>query len=130
MHDKMLPFRRELRINQTKEEKKLWAALRAKQFDGLKFRRQEQIGRFIVDFVCYDKKLVIELDGSQHLDEKEKDLVRDEWLNSQGFTVRRFWNNEVRNNFSGVLALIKEYCDKNPSNPPLTPPIKGGELKE
>jgi very-short-patch-repair endonuclease len=93
--------------------------------EGIKFRRQEPIGNYIVDFVAYDKRIVIELDGGQHAEEeKEKDRRRDEWLNSQGFRVMRFWNNEVLENLEGVLEAIRDNCLRHP---PLTPPIKGGE---
>ena len=92
----------------------------------MKFRRQEPIGNFIVDFVAFEKRLIIEIDGGQHADENEKDndLQRDEWLKSQGFRVLRFWNNEVLQNLEGVLETIRDNCLRHP---PLTPPIKGGE---
>ncbi|BDP43163.1 hypothetical protein DAETH_31320 [Deinococcus aetherius] len=73
---------------------------------GVSFRRQEPIGRYVVDFVCYPARLVIELDGSQHLN-SEADRVRDEALNADGFQVLRFWNNEVRANLEGVLERIR-----------------------
>lgn len=124
MKNNLLFLRRELRRNQTQVEKKLWRHLRSKQFEGLKFRRQEQIGQYIVDFVCYKEKLIIELDGSQHNDAHEKDEIRDNWFKSQGFRVLRFWNNEVMINIEGVLTVIRESCT---NHPPLAPPIKGGE---
>ena len=101
---------RDLRKSLTDAEQLLWRYLRAKQLDGLKFRRQEQIGRFIVDFVCYEKLLVIEADGGQHLTEWEKDQERTKWLNSQGFCVLRFWNNEILSNIEGVLDVIRDHC--------------------
>jgi len=96
----------------------LWRHLRRKQLHGLKFRRQEQIGRFIADFVCYEHALIIEADGGQHAVEKEKDLKRTAWLNSQGFTVLRFWNNEILSNTEGVLEVIFKAC-----TPPLSDPL-------
>ncbi len=93
---------------------------------GLKFRRQQPIGNYIVDFVCFENKLIIELDGSQHIDDKDKDNERDGWLNSQGFTVIRYWNNDVISNINGVLEHLVEVCA---TLPPLAPPIKGGGLK-
>lgn len=113
---------RTLRRDMTNAEILLWRHLRAKQFHGLKFRRQEQIGRFIADFVCYETKVVIEADGSHHATEKLKDSERTEWLNSQGFTVLRFWNNEILTNISGVLEMIRSAC--NPPTPTL--PHNGG----
>lgn len=101
---------KELRRNSTGAERLLWRHLKAKQLDGLKFRRQEQIGRFIADFVCYEKSVIVEADGGQHAQEKEKDAERTCWLNSQGFTVLRFWNNEIMTNISGVLETIRLHC--------------------
>lgn len=101
---------RELRRNSTDAERLLWRHLKAKQLEGLKFRRQEQIGRFIADFVCYEKGLIVEADGGQHALEKEKDEERTQWLNSQGFTVLRFWNHEILTNIDGVLETIWTQC--------------------
>jgi very-short-patch-repair endonuclease len=103
-----------LRKNLTDSERKLWKYLRAKQFAGLKFRKQEPIGNYIVDFVCYEKRLVIEVDGGQHSQEKYKDGVRDGWLREQGFKVLRFWDNEVLTNIVGVLDLIRESATPSP----------------
>lgn len=103
---------KELRRNSTDAERLLWCHLRAKQLGGLKFRRQEQIGRFIADFVCYEKSLIVEADGGQHAQEREKDEERTTWLNSQGFTVLRFWNNEIMTNITGVLETIRMHCSK------------------
>ena len=112
-----------LRISQTDTEKLIWRHLRAKQMEGLKFRRQQPIGNYVVDFICLEKSLVIEADGGQHAD-NTKDEERDVWLTSEGFKVLRFWNNEVLTNMEGVLEVIRDKCL---SHPPLTPPIKGGE---
>ncbi len=101
---------RELRKTSTDTERLLWHHLRAKQLEGLKFRRQEQIGRFIVDFVCYEKSLIVEADGGQHAVEVEKDEERMLWLNSQGFHVLRFWNHEILTNIDGVLEVIRDHC--------------------
>lgn len=101
---------RKLRRESTEAERLLWGYLRRKSLFGLKFRRQEQIGDYIVDFVCYEKKLIVELDGGHHSQDetKRKDEKRQLWLNSQGFIVIRFWNNEVMRNIEGVLKTIKE----------------------
>ncbi len=88
---------RELRRNMTDAEKRLWRELRLRQFDAHKFRRQFPLGPYIVDFVCLDARLVIEVDGGQHLDSPE-DRRRDAWLATQGFRVLRFWNTTVRLN--------------------------------
>ena len=111
---------KELRRNSTDAERLLWRHLKAKQFEGHKFRRQEQIGRFIVDFVCYEKKIIVEADGSQHAMEKEKDEERTEWLNSQGFMVLRFWNHEILTNIEGVLGVVKNRCLETPLSPALS----------
>ncbi|MGE5842753.1 MAG: endonuclease domain-containing protein [Deltaproteobacteria bacterium] len=87
-----------LRKRSTEAEKMLWNSLRAKQLDGHKFRRQDPVGRFIVDFVCYEKNLVIEVDGGQHAAQKQGDEERDNWLASQGFSVLRFWDTEILEN--------------------------------
>jgi len=117
---------RNLRKRFTDAEKLLWRYLRAKQVEGFKFRRQQPIGNYIVDFVCFEKGVVIEVDGGQHAVEREKDKERDKWLKGQDLKVLRFWNNEVLTNTGGVLEVIREQCL---SHPPLTPPIKGGEEK-
>jgi very-short-patch-repair endonuclease len=97
---------RKLRKNLTEEEKKLWYHLRLRNL-GVKFRRQVPIGKYIVDFACLNRKLIIEIDGGQHLENK-KDSIRDDWLESKGFKVLRFWNNEVFENIESVLEKIKE----------------------
>jgi very-short-patch-repair endonuclease len=124
--DRIANISRVLRNRATETENRLWYHLKGKQLEGVKFRRQEPIGNYIVDFVAYEKRLVIEIDGGQHAeeDEKEQDRRRDEWLCSQGFRVLRFWNNEVWQNLEGVLEIIRANCLRHP---PLTPPIKGGE---
>lgn len=100
---------RKLRKEATEAERLLWSYLRRKSLFGLKFRRQEQIGDYIVDFVCYEKKLIIELDGGHHNQDetKENDFKRQKWLESQKFQVIRFWNSEVLKNINGVLQVIK-----------------------
>jgi len=77
-----------------------------------------------VDFVCFEKNIVVEVDGGQHATEIVKDKERDKWLKGQGFKVLRFWNNEVLINIDGVLEVIKKNCL---FHPPPTPPIEGGE---
>ncbi len=103
----LLHLARTLRSNPTDAEKKLWHHLRQRQFHGLKFRRQQEIDRFIADFVCFEKRLIIELDGGQHNQNAEHDQQRTEILKSKGFIVLRFWNNDVLNNIDGVLQEIE-----------------------
>jgi very-short-patch-repair endonuclease len=100
---------RRLRKESTEAERLLWSHLRRKSLFGLKFRRQEQIGDYIVDFVCYEIGLIIELDGGHHNQDetKENDLRRQNWLESQKFKVIRFWNSEVIKNNNGILQVIK-----------------------
>ena len=118
---------KKLRKNSTDAENLLWYHLQRKNLEGLKFRRQEPIGRYIVDFVCFERKIMIEVDGGQHFDDKNKDKERDAHLGIDGFKVLRFWNNEVLQNINGVLEVIRENCINHLNHPPLTPPIKGGE---
>jgi very-short-patch-repair endonuclease len=98
---------RKLRINQTDAETKLWNRIRNRQIDGHKFVRQQPIGRYICDFVCREKLVVIEVDGGQHA-ESTRDEVRDGYLRQQGYRVMRFWNNDVLSNIDGVLSAINE----------------------
>lgn len=96
----------ELRKNPTEAERKLWAHLRLRQLGGYKFRRQHPIGPYIADFICIERKLIIEVDGGQHDDNKFYDSKRDKWLENKGFRVLRFWNNEVSTYIETVLAVI------------------------
>ena len=101
---------RKLRQNMTDAEGKLWTQLRDRRFENLKFRRQQPIGRYIVDFMCIEKKLIIEVDGGQHAIDKNEDTQRDRWLEEQGFTVMRFWNHDVLVNLKGVMEKIYDFC--------------------
>ena len=97
---------RSLRLNQTDVEHLLWQKLRNKQILNFKFRRQFPIDPFIVDFSCLELKLIIELDGSQHFEQAQNDNERSFYLSQRGFTVIRFWNNDVINNTEGGLEKI------------------------
>ena len=97
---------RSLRKKQTRAEELLWRKLRARQLEDAKFRRQVPIGKYIVDFVSFDKKLVIELDGGQHAGDI-RDVARDAWLRGRGYNVLRFWDNEVFQNLEGILEVIR-----------------------
>ena len=112
MAPKLTHFAKRLRKNCTKAEGLLWSRLRAKQMHGIKFRRQQPIESYIVDFVSFEKRIVIELDGGQHAVDKEKDKQRDKFLTKNGFRVLRFWDNEVFNNIDGVLEVIMRECLK------------------
>ena len=116
---KMNLIARKLRSRLTDAEKKLWQHIRYRQMMGFKFRRQAPIGRYIVDFVCYEQRLVIELDGGQHAVSQQYDHSRSEWLRSQGFRVIRFWNNDVMNNIEGIKEVIALYLvTPHPGLPP------------
>ena len=99
-------FQKELRSNQTTAETRLWYYLRARRFEDFKFRRQQIIENYIVDFVCFEKNLIIELDGSQHFDQIEYDSERTRVLAERGFKVLRFWNNDVLQDAGTVLEAI------------------------
>jgi very-short-patch-repair endonuclease len=105
-----------LRSNMTDAERRLWYFLRAHRFNGTKFKRQAVIGKYIVDFVCFEKHLVIEVDGGQHAD-NETDRRRTRWLEDQGFRVLRFWNNEVLQNTVGVPDSIMVAIERTPRQP-------------
>lgn len=98
-----------LRTNQTDFENILWQRIRAKRLNGIKFRRQVPIGKYIVDFVALGRKLVIELDGSQHLDNQKYDNQRTEYLKEKGYKVLRIYNNDISDNIDSVLNFI---CDE------------------
>ncbi len=108
MKSNLTSIARKLRKKATEAEKQLWQKLRAKQLTGYKFRRQQPIGSCIVDFVNFEKKIIIELDGSQHSVNRDKDIQRDAWFRLEGFQVLRFWNNEVFENMEGVLESIRK----------------------
>ncbi len=97
---------RHLRSEPTRAERKMWSKLRDRRFLGLKFKRQAPIGQFVVDFVCLDAKLIIEVDGGQHSERLAADMKRTRTLESMGYLVMRFWNNDVLTNIEGVLELI------------------------
>jgi very-short-patch-repair endonuclease len=96
----------ELRADTTPAEAKLWAYLRILREDGIRFRRQHAIGTYIADFCSPQRKIIIELDGSQHLDQEAYDAERTAFLEAKGFRVLRFWNRDVLNDIEGVLRAI------------------------
>jgi very-short-patch-repair endonuclease len=115
---------RKLRSNLTDAENYLWRHLRFRQIAGHKFRRQRPLGPYIVDFVCLEKKLVVEVDGGQHAENQTSDVERDMWLRSQGYEVLRFWNDEVLTKIDGVKEVILQNLNVPP---PLSSPESGEE---
>jgi very-short-patch-repair endonuclease len=109
---------RQLRKNLTHAEKALWSKLRFKQLDGHRFRRQIPIGPYIIDFACLASRLLIELDGGQHADTVDADQKRTRWLETRGYRVLRFWNNDVLDNSDGVLETIRMHLTPHPNPPP------------
>ena len=103
-------FARSLRQKQTDAKILLWAKLREIRLSGIKFRRQHSIGEYVVDFICIQSNLIVEVDGSQHSGERNQvyDSKRTVWLEQQGFRVLRFWDNDVLNNIEGVTGQIFE----------------------
>src|SRR4030043_1769671 len=98
-----------LRARPTEAETVLWYKLCNRQLEGAKFRRQQQIGEYIVDFVCFEKRVVVEIDGGQHneIPNKKRDRQRTRLLEQKGYRVLRFWNNDVQQNTDGVLEYIR-----------------------
>jgi len=99
---------RALRGNQTDAEQALWQRLRNKQLDGFRFRRQVPVGHYIADFVCHGERVIVEVDGGQHVEQKQYDAARTAFLEAEGYRVRRFWNNDVFGNIEGVLERVRE----------------------
>jgi very-short-patch-repair endonuclease len=112
MSTSLTNYAKRLRKNSTRAEAILWNKLKARQMEGIKFRRQQPIDNFIVDFVSFEKRIVIELDGGQHKLDKNKDSERDRMLTESGFKVLRFWNNEIFENLNGVLEVIRQLCNR------------------
>jgi very-short-patch-repair endonuclease len=109
---------RNLRNNTTDVERILWQHLRNRQIEGVKFRRQQPVEAYIVDFVSFEKKILIELDGGQHAEKHAQDDKRDACLQANGFMVLRFWNNEVLENLEGVLEKIRRVCEEGTTPTP------------
>ena len=119
-------FAKHLRKRMTEAESILWYHLRAHRLDGQKFRRQQVIGDYVVDFVHFGTRLIVEADGGQHL-ESARDHQRDAWLSSQGFVVLRFWNDDILLRTDGVLEAIWQALRDAPSPPtPLPRGERGG----
>ena len=114
---------RAMRLEPTEAERKLWWNLRHRlPFAGSHFRRQVHLGRYIVDFASHGLKLIIEVDGGQHAEQERRDAARTRFLESEGYRVMRFWNNDVLGNIDGVLEMIQSAILATPTP---TPPHKG-----
>jgi very-short-patch-repair endonuclease len=111
----------QLRTNATEAEQRIWYFLRNRQFEKFKFRRQHPIGVYIVDFVCLEQKVIIELDGGQHAEQARYDARRTKALRDKGFRVLRFWNNDVLLNTNAVLETILAELNAFPSPQPSPP---------
>jgi very-short-patch-repair endonuclease len=109
---------RQLRARMTDAETKLWFALRDRRFANYKFRRQVRIGSYYADFVCFEARVVIEVDGGQHA-ESASDKSRDQWFATNDFQVLRFWNNEVLRNLEGVLTMLIDALQSRTPHPAL-----------
>jgi adenine-specific DNA-methyltransferase len=117
---------RELRKTMTDAERALWRHLRLRQISGYKFRRQQPIGKYIVDFVCFEKKLIVEVDGAHHAEQSAYDIGRSAWLEKEGFRVLRFWDNQVLKETNGVKEMIIKALLSSSYTPHLNPPPQGG----
>ena len=115
-------FRQNLRNNSPEPEKELWKVLRGRKCGGVKFRRQCSIGKYIVDFYSYERKIVVEIDGDSHYSEQEEkhDIERTQFLNSLGIKVIRFTNDNVMNNLEGCFETLVEILESRDT--PLSPP--------
>jgi very-short-patch-repair endonuclease len=122
-------FAKTMRTAMPNAELALWQQLRKPGIAGLKFRRQTPMGRYIVDFFFPARRLIVEVDGGQHSDARARDEERDKWLSAQGYTVLRFWNNDVLENLEGVCAKIATFAGNPPpevANAISTSPQEGG----
>jgi very-short-patch-repair endonuclease len=114
----------------TEAERRLWQALRLRQFDGYKFRRQHPLGDCVVDFVCIEARLVVEVDGWQHNERQDYDALRTDQLRQRGYRVVRFWNHEVMNDIEAVKAAIWEALHGEPQPPSQPSPCQGEGAKQ
>ena len=119
--EKLQKKARILRKNMTDAERAIWKSVRNRQLGGFKFRRQKPIGPFIVDFVCIEKKMVIEIDGGQHALNTAHDVKRSEFLRNRGYKILRFWNSDVLKEKNAVLEEILSNLKGSPSPRPSPP---------
>jgi very-short-patch-repair endonuclease len=111
-------FARRLRKDLTDAERFVWERVRHRQLGGFRFRRQAPIGPYVADFVCYEAKVVLELDGGQHAERVEHDAARTRWLEGEGFRVFRVWNNEVFDNWDGIAEAVGALLVARHPDPP------------
>jgi very-short-patch-repair endonuclease len=116
-------FAKHLRTTMTEAEHRLWFHLRAHRFAGFKFRRQQPVGHYVVDFISFSERMIIEADGGQH-NASGSDRTRDAWLEREGFRVLRFWNHDILQNTQAVLDAIWNALRAEPSPPA---PLPQGE---
>jgi very-short-patch-repair endonuclease len=116
---RLIEFAKGMRREMTEPEKRLWHQLRAKRFEGTKFRRQNVVGKYIADFYSRTAKLIIEVDGETHAFQQEYDLVRENYFRQLGFNVIRFTNADVMSNMDGVLTVVGQ--NLTPPLPTLSP---------
>ena len=123
-HEEIILRARGLRSNMTTAELKLWAELKGRQLEGVKFRRQHPISPYIVDFYAPQLKLVIEVDGDTHDEQKKYDSRRTDYLKRKGYDILRFTNEEIYQDLMGVLEKLRELCagQKRKEDPHLTSP--------
>lgn len=118
-----------LRHQLTDAERLLWQHLRAGRLQGYKFRRQQAIGKYVVDFVCIEAKLIVEADGGQHLQQQAYDKNRSDYFHQQGFAVLRFWNHDILQQTTEVLENILSYLENMSPPSPQPLPLNGEGLK-
>ena len=126
MQERLLKFAKSMRHKPTDSEAAMWKHLRAGRLSGFKFKRQQPIGTYIVDFVCFEHALVVEIDGGQHVE--CTDAERSRWLEGQGFRVLRFWNNDVLQRADDVLEMILGVLRTHPSPQPLSHKGRGANV--
>jgi very-short-patch-repair endonuclease len=125
-HAHNVPAARELRTHQTEAEEALWAALRGRRLDGLKFRRQHPVGPFVIDFCCAECRLAVEIDGAVHAAQQDRDAEREALLAAAGYRVLRFPNDAVQHRLPDVLATILAVAREEPTPRPPAPGRKAG----
>jgi very-short-patch-repair endonuclease len=123
-----ISFARSLRKSSSDAERRFWYHVRGRRLVGYKFRRQQPIGPYVVDFCCESADLIVELDGGQHAEQRLYDELRERYLREQGYEVLRFWDNDVLTNTDGVLsAVLKTLCER--PHPRFARPLPRGEVK-
>jgi very-short-patch-repair endonuclease len=124
VNESLLSNAKKLRREMTDVEKFVWYQLRGRRFQGFKFRRQFPVGRYIVDFVCLEQRLILELDGGQHATQQEYDEIRTQYLEREAFRVLRFWNHVVLEDWEVVEEVI--WKELQSGHAPLSPPRERG----